>query len=219
MLGLVAAMYAAEQTGEGRDVEVSLFDTAFSMLSYLAMWNLNRDYQPVRRTGSAHQTLVPVQTFRTNDGYLVIFCAKEKFWRELCTIMQLEHLLSDERFANFAQRFKNRELVVSTLQNTFLTRSTDDWVKALRGKVPCSPVNDLSQALKEPLLVDREMIVETQHQSFGKIRQLASPIKLAGTSMNHRRAPSLGEHTAEILKQYLGYDDDAIADFRQRQVV
>jgi len=219
MLGLVAAMYAAEQTGEGRDVEVSLFDTAFSMLSYLAMWNLNRDYQPVRRTGSAHQTLVPVQTFRTNDGYLVIFCAKEKFWRELCTIMQLEHLLSDERFANFAQRFKNRELVVSTLQNTFLTRSTDDWVKALRGKVPCSPVNDLSQALKEPLLVDREMIVETQHQSFGKIRQLASPIKLAGTSMNHRRAPGLGEHTAEILKQYLGYDDDAIADFRQRQVV
>jgi len=219
MLGLVAAVYAAEKTGEGRDVEVSLFDTAFSMLSYLAMWNLNRDYQPVRRTGSAHQTLVPVQTFCTNDGYLVIFCAKEKFWRELCTIMQLEHLLSDERFANFAQRFKNRELVVSTLQKTFLTRSTEDWVKALRGKVPCSPVNNLSQALKEPLLVDHEMIVETQHPSFGKIRQLASPIKLAGTSMNHRRAPGLGEHTAEILKQHLGYDDDAIADLRQRQVV
>jgi len=219
MLGLVAAVYAAEKTGEGRDVEVSLFDTAFSMLSYLGMWNLNRGYQPVRRTGSAHQTLVPVQTFRTKDGYLVIFCAKEKFWIELCTIMQLEHLLSDERFANFAQRFKHRELVVSTLQKTFLTKSTNDWVKALRGKVPCAPVNDLSQAMKEPLLVDREMIVETQHPSFGKIRQLASPIKLAGTNMNHTRAPGLGEHTAEILKQHLGYDDDAITDLRQREVV
>jgi len=219
MLGLVAAVYAAEKTGEGRDVEVSLFDTAFSMLSYLAIWNLNRGYEPVRRTGSAHQTLVPVQTFRTSDGYLVIFCAKEKFWGELCTIMQLEELKADERFANFAQRFERRELVISTLQKTFLTKTTDDWLKVLRGKVPCAPVNDLSRAMKEPLVMDRELIVETQHSSFGQIRQVASPIRLAGTNMKHRRAPGLGEHTTGILKNYLGYDDNAIADLRQRQVV
>jgi crotonobetainyl-CoA:carnitine CoA-transferase CaiB-like acyl-CoA transferase len=218
-LGLVAAVYAAEQTGEGRDIEVDLIDTAFSMLTYLACWNLNRGYEPVRRTGSAHQTLVPVQTFRTSDGYLVIFCAKERFWRELCTITQLEHLALDERFATFDQRFRNRELVVSTLQEKFLTKTTDDWLKVLRGKVPCAPVNDLSRAMKEPVLIDREMIVETQHSSFGKIRQVASPIRLPGTSLNHRRAPGLGEHTTEILKHYLGYDDNAIADLRRRQVV
>src|SRR5438552_3064614 len=120
MLGFVAAIYAAEKTGEGRDVEISLIDTAFSMLTYLATWNLNRGYEPVRRTGSAHQTLVPAQTFCTRDGYLMIFCAKEKFWQDLCRLMQLEHLLFDERFANFAQRFKNREQLVSTLQETFL---------------------------------------------------------------------------------------------------
>jgi crotonobetainyl-CoA:carnitine CoA-transferase CaiB-like acyl-CoA transferase len=177
-LGLIAAVYAADRTGEGSDVEVDLIDTAFSMLTYLAIWNLNRGYEPVRRTGSAHQTLVPVQTFRTGDGYIVIFCAKEKFWQEICTIMQLEHLLLDERFANFAQRFKNRDLVIATLQETFLTKTTVEWLKLLRGKVPCAPVNDLSRAMREPLLVDREMIVETQHSSFGKIRQVASPIRL-----------------------------------------
>jgi crotonobetainyl-CoA:carnitine CoA-transferase CaiB-like acyl-CoA transferase len=163
--------------------------------------------------------LVPVQTFRTRDGYIVIFCAKEKFWQELCATMQLEHLVSDARFANFGQRFENRELVVSTLQATFLTKTTDDWLEVLRGKVPCAPVNDLSRAMLEPLLVDREMIIETQHSSFGTIRQVASPIRLPGTSMNHHRAPELGEHTAEILKDYLGYDDNTIADLRRRQVV
>ena len=218
-LGLVAAVYAAEKTGEGRDVEVDLIDTAFSMLTYLAVWNLNRGYEPVRRTGSSHQTLVPVQTFRTRDGYIVIFCAKEKFWRELCAVMQLEHLVSDARFANFRQRFENRDLLVSTLQETFLTKTTDEWLEVLRGRVPCAPVNDLSRAMLEPLLVDREMIIETQHSSFGTIRQVASPIRLPGTSLNHHRAPELGEHTAEILKDYLGYDDNTIADLRRRQIV
>ena len=219
VLGLVAAVYAAEKTGKGRDVEVSLFDTAFSMLTYLAMWNLNRDYEPVRRTGSAHQTLVPAQTFATRDGYLVIFCAKEKFWEELCSTMELEHLMSDERFASFAQRFKNRELVVSTLQEKFRTKTTDEWMKDLRGRVPCAPVNDLSCALHGSLLADREMIIETQHPSFGKIRQVASPIKLPGTSMDHCRGPQLGEHTTEILKRYLEYDDKSIADLRRKDVV
>jgi crotonobetainyl-CoA:carnitine CoA-transferase CaiB-like acyl-CoA transferase len=218
-LGLVAAVYASQKTGEGRDVEVNLIDTAFSMLTYLAVWNLNRGYEPVRRTGSAHQTLVPVQTFRTSDGYIVIFCAKEKFWQELCTIMQLEQMLSDERFANFSLRFENRDLLVSTLQATFLTKTTDTWLEALRGRVPCAPVNDLSRAMREPLLVDREMIIETEHPSFGTIRHIASPIRLPGTILNHHRAPQLGEHTAEILKDYLGYDDSKIAELKRLHVV
>jgi crotonobetainyl-CoA:carnitine CoA-transferase CaiB-like acyl-CoA transferase len=218
-LGLMAALYAAEKTGKGRDVEVSLIDTAFSMLSYLAIWNLNRGYEPVRQPGSAHQSLVPVQTFRTRDSYLVIFCAKESFWQELCTILQLENLATDERFSTFSQRLKNRKVLVSTLQKTFLTKTTEEWLKLFRGKVPCAPVNDLSRAMREPFLVNQGMIVETPHSFFGTIRQVASPIRLPGTSMNHHRAPGLGEHTTEILKQCLGYDDIAIADLRRRKIV
>ena len=218
-LGLVAGVYAAEKSGEGRDVEVSLFDTAFSMLSYLAIWNLNKGYQPVRRTGSAHQTLVPVQTFRTSDGYLVIFCAKEKFWRELCRIMGLEQTMSDERFANFAQRSEHRTVVVSTLQERFSKEATEVWLERLRGKVPCAPVNDLSQAMNEPFLADRKMVIETQHPAFGSVRQIASPVKLPGTNMRHRRAPALGEDSADILKRYLGYDQTTIEDLKRRHII
>ena len=219
VLALMAAIYAAEKTGIGRDVEVSLFDTAFSMLSYLAIWNLNRGYEPVRRAGSSHQVLVPVQTFRSQDGYIVIFCAKEKFWKDLCGILKLEHLLQDERFANFTERSKHRDVVISILQQTFLNKTTSEWIELLRGKVPCAPVNDLSRALQEPLLRERRMILETQHPEFGTVRQIASPIKLPGTSIKHSRAPRLGEHTGDILKQYLGYDDETIADLKRRHVV
>ena len=83
-MAIVSGLYAAQKTGQGRDVEVSLLDTAYSMLTYLAIWNLNRGFEPKRYPGSAHQTLVPVQTFRTSDGFITIFCGKEKFWQLLC---------------------------------------------------------------------------------------------------------------------------------------
>jgi crotonobetainyl-CoA:carnitine CoA-transferase CaiB-like acyl-CoA transferase len=218
-LGLVSALYASDKTGLGRDVEVSLFDTAYSMLTYLAIWNLNRNYKPVRRHGSAHQTLVPVQTFRTSDGHLVIFCAKEKFWEELCRLLGADELAHDERLATFARRFENRELVVSKLQQIFAQRPTHEWVKLLRGKVPCAPVNDLSLALREPFVASREMIVETEHPVFGTVRQVAGPFKMGGDRCKHRRAPQLGEHTGEILKGYLGYNEQQISELRQKHVI
>lgn len=218
-LGLTAAVFAAERTGRGRDVDISLIDTAFSMLSYLAIWNLNHDYEPVRRPGSAHQTLVPVQTFRTRDGYLVIFCAKERFWRELCTLVGLQELLTDKRFDSFASRFQNRDALLEILQEKLLTRTTQEWLSALRGKVPCAPVNSLSEAMRELSSLNKKMIVETEHPVFGRIRQIASPISFPGGTRKHRRAPALGEHTNEILREYLGYTEKKIAELRRKQIV
>lgn len=218
-LGLTAAVFAADKTGKGRDVEVSLMDTAFSMLSYLAIWSLNRDYEPVRRPGSAHQTLVPVQTFRTRDGYLVIFCAKERFWQKLCITLDLESLLRDERFTNFSKRFQNREPLLATLQDKLLTRTTNEWLAVLRGKVPCAPVNNLSDAMRELAKLNKDMIVETEHPAFGPIRQVASPIAAPRITRKQRRAPALGENTDEILRDYLGYTQKRIAELRKKQIV
>lgn len=218
-LGMVGAIYAATKTRQGRDVEVSLHDTAISMLTYLAIWNLNKDFMPVRRVGSAHQTLVPVQIFQTQDGYLVIFCAKEKFWLELCAALELDAIAKDERFKNFAQRNRNREAIVAIVQRIFLTRPTREWLERLRGKVPCAPVNSISEALRDSLTTSREMIVETQHPVFGKIRQVASPIKISNGKKAHRRAPHLGEHTQEILVTYLGYTEAQIESLKQTGVV
>jgi crotonobetainyl-CoA:carnitine CoA-transferase CaiB-like acyl-CoA transferase len=192
-LGLTAAVFAAQKTGKGRDVDVSLIDTAFSMLSYLAIWSLNRGHEPVRRAGSAHQTLVPVQTFRTQDGYLVIFCAKERFWQKLCTLVGLEHLLRDERFKSFSTRFENREALLTILQDKLATRTTQEWLSRLRGKVPCAPVHSLSDAI--------------------------SPIRAPRVARSQRRAPALGEHTDEVLRDYLGYNKERIAELRRKQIV
>lgn len=209
-LGLVAALHNAARTGQGRNVEVSLLDTAVSMLTYLAIWNLNRGFAPVRRPGSAHQTLVPVQTFKTSDGYVVIFCAKERFWRNLCEALGIPEMANDERFRDFAQRHKNRELTVTKLQIIFSSKSTQRWLELLRGKVPCAPVNNLEEALSDPWLVERKMIVETEHPQFEKVKQVASPIRVSETSFEHHRAPQLGEHTEEILKKRLGLTDSEI---------
>ena len=174
-LGLVAALHSAARTGQGRDVEVSLLDTAVSMLTYLAIWNLNRDFEPVRRSGSAHQTLIPVQTFKTSDSYIVIFCAKEKFWQNLCEGLGIPEFANDERSRNFAQRHKNRDLTVSKLQTIFLTKNTQQWLELLRGKVPCAPVNNLGEALSNPVLLERKMIVETEHPVFEKGQASSQP--------------------------------------------
>jgi crotonobetainyl-CoA:carnitine CoA-transferase CaiB-like acyl-CoA transferase len=218
-LGLTSAVFAAEKMGKGRDVEVSLIDTAFSMLTYLAIWNLNREYEPVRRTGSAHQSLVPVQTFGTRDGHIVIFCAKESFWQKLCKLLDLEALISDERFKNFSRRFQNREELLPLLQDKLRTRTTQEWLSVLRGKIPCAPVNNLSEAMRELAALDESMIIETSHRVFGKIRQIASPIKLAPGMKKQRRAPALGEHTVQILRDYLGYTGKQVADLRKKRVI
>jgi crotonobetainyl-CoA:carnitine CoA-transferase CaiB-like acyl-CoA transferase len=213
-LGLLAAVSAARQTGQGSDVEVSLYDVAVSMLTYLAAWNLNLDFQPSRRSGSAHQSLVPAQTFRTADGHIVLFCAKEKFWRNLCEGLSTPELADREGFRNFDERYQNRELVVETIQSILATKTTEEWIARLKGQVPCAPVRDLSSALRGPFTQAREMIVETDHPEFGKVRQAAGPVKIPGARKEHRRAPKLGEHTEEILKDWLGLSAEEIAEMK-----
>jgi crotonobetainyl-CoA:carnitine CoA-transferase CaiB-like acyl-CoA transferase len=218
-LGLLAAVSAARETGQGSDVEVSLYDVAISMLTYLAAWNLNRDFEPSRRSGSAHQTLVPAQTFRTADGHIVLFCAKEKFWRSLCDALGAPELADREGFRNFDERFENREAVVATIQSILETKTTGEWIARMKGQVPCAPVRDLAGALRDPFTREREMIVETDHPEFGKVRQAAGPVKIAGARKNHHRAPRLGEHTEEILKDWLGLSAEEIAEIKSKGIV
>ncbi len=128
-------------------------------------------------------------------------------------------MASDERFKNFATRHKNREATVAAVQNILLTKRTSEWLQLLRGKVPCAPVNDLSQALSDPFLQERGMIVETQHPVFGKVKQVAGPFKVSDAEVCHHRAPTMGEHTAQVLMEYLGYDKEEVAALSKKRVV
>lgn len=214
MLGLMVGLWDAQRTGVGRDVDVSLLDTAVSMLSYFATWTLNRDWEPARVEDSGHQTLVPSQNFRTRDGWVVVFCAKEKFWRSLVEALGLPHLATDPRFATFTDRLEHKRELLAILKPRFLARPTGEWLDVLRGRVPCAPVNSVRQALDDEQVRHREMILDVQHPVFGLIRQVASPIKTEGAVRQPAPAPRLGEHTDAVLRDLLHYPPDRIAALR-----
>jgi crotonobetainyl-CoA:carnitine CoA-transferase CaiB-like acyl-CoA transferase len=214
MVGLMVGLFDAQRTGVGRDIDISLLDTAVSMLSYFAIWTLNRDWIAERTRESAHQTLVPAQNFPTRDGWIVIFCNKDKFWRDLVETLGVPELAEDDRFRTFADRFTNRDALVSLLHARFTTRTTADWLDRLRGRVPCAPVNDVRQALADPQVLARDMIVEVEHPEFGTLREVRSPVRTEGEIRRPRRAPRLGEHTDPILRDVLGYSASTIARLR-----
>jgi crotonobetainyl-CoA:carnitine CoA-transferase CaiB-like acyl-CoA transferase len=219
MIGLMVGLFDAQRTGVGRDLDVSLLDTAVSMLSYFAIWTLNRDWAPERTRDSAHQVLVPAQNFPTKDDWIVVFCSKDKFWQELVEAMDAPELARDPRFRTFPDRHVHREALLPLLKARFATRTTADWLDRLRGRVPCAPVNDVREALVDEQVQARDMIVEVEHPEFGTLKEVRSPIRTEGEVRAPRRAPRLGEDTDEILGEILGYGRTTIAGLRERGVI
>ena len=221
MTGMLAAIIRARETGVGCDVDVSLLDTAISMLNYVAIWTLNRDFEPERLAASAHPSIVPSQVFETADGWIVVFCAKEKFWIDLATAMDAEDLIDDPRYQGFSGRLEHRDELGEELSARFKTRTTDEWLVLLRGKVPCAPVNDINQALEDEQVQARQMILEVDHPDFGPLRQTATAIKAEGDfdARKDRRGPRLGEDSAAVLDELLGYPQDRIGELKREGVI
>ncbi len=215
MAALMAGLWDAQRSGVGRDIDVSLLDTAVSMLSYYAIWALNREWQPRRVADSGHQSLVPAQNFATRDGHLVIFCNKPKFWDALVDALDLPDVGRDPRFATFADRFTHKDALLPRLAARFRERTTEEWLARLRGRVPCAPVNTVAQALEDEQVRAREMIIEVTHPELGTLREVASPVKTPGAITAPAPAPKLGQHTGELLRDLVGYDDARIARLRE----
>lgn len=219
VLGLVAGLLEAQRTGRGRDVDVSLMDTAVAMLSYFASWHLNLGWEPERKPGSGHQSLVPARIFPTEDGWVSVFCAKEVFWRRLAEGLGREELLEDERFRTFADRRENREELDGLLEEAFARRTTDEWLEELEGRVPIAPVRTLSEALRDEQVRAREMILEVEHPEFGTVRQVAHPVKTEGVPARPEPAPELGADTDGVLRELCGFPEERIAELRERGAV
>jgi crotonobetainyl-CoA:carnitine CoA-transferase CaiB-like acyl-CoA transferase len=217
--GMMAGILSAMRTGKGCDVDVSLRGTALSMLNYYAVWYLNLGGVPERMADSSHAVLAPAQTFRSKDGHIVIFCAKEKFWELLCHELGKPEWKADKRFSSFGARLKNKAQLVQLLRPLLLTRTTAEWMQQLRGKVPCAPVRTLGEALEDATQAEQEMIIEVDHHHFGKIRQIGSPVRFAGDTPRHRAAPPLGSDTSDILKKYLNYTEDDVQILHTRGIV
>jgi crotonobetainyl-CoA:carnitine CoA-transferase CaiB-like acyl-CoA transferase len=211
-LALVAGLWRARRDGVGCDCDIALFDTALAELMYVGTWAATAGYTPPRHRNSAHPSLVPFQNFATADGWIVIACPKEKFWHALCGVLGRPDLAADERFAGFAGRDRNREALLAELDAAFATRPTAAWLEALAAAgVPSAPVNDVAAALTDPQAVARGAVVEAEHERFGTVRTIASPLRVGDERRPVERAPQRGEHTAEVLAELCGYDADEIA--------
>jgi crotonobetainyl-CoA:carnitine CoA-transferase CaiB-like acyl-CoA transferase len=211
-LALLAGVHQARRDGRGTDCDISLFETALTMLGYLGTWHLTAGYQPGRTTHSAHPSMVPFQAFRTADSWIVIACPKEKFFRRLTEALGRPDLATDVRFADFAGRQEHRAALLAVLEPILASRSTAEWDRMLRAAgVPSGQVQTVADALREPQVTARGGIVDCEHPRWGTVRQVASPLRLAGRAATVQRAPRRNEHAQEILTGLLGYSADAVA--------
>lgn len=216
-LSVVAGVLSARKTGKGRDLDVALFDVGLANLCYLALWNLNRGFQPERVPRSGHPTLVPCQLFPTGDGWIYIMANKEKFFPALCAKLGRPELAADPRFATFTDRLANRAVLTTVLDPLFRTRSTAEWLEELSGSVPAAPVLSMEEALSAPFVAERGSIVTVESESGAKIRLIGSPFR-TGDERPNRSAPPLGRHTDEILAE-AGYSNEAIDNLRREGIV
>jgi crotonobetainyl-CoA:carnitine CoA-transferase CaiB-like acyl-CoA transferase len=212
-IAMLAAIVRARRDGVGCDCDIALFETALAQLSYVGTWAATEGWQPRRMSESAHPSIVPFQAFQTADGWLVVACAKEKFWRLFCEVIERPELVDDDRFLDFEARDANRDTLLPILREALAERSVADWVKRLvAGGVPSAPVQGVREALLDPQVAAREMIVTTTHPRFGDVRSIASPLHLSGDRLEAVRAPRQGEHTRQALVEICGYTEDRLGE-------
>ena len=212
-VAILAGLRRADREGVGCDCDVSLFETALHQLAYVGTWVATEDYVPERLDDSAHPSIVPFQSFATVDGWIVVACPKEKFWRSLCTVLGRDDLLDDPRLQDFAGRHRHRDELVAAVAHELRRRTTREWLAALgEAGVPCAPVNEVADALRDPQAVARGAVVEVEHPRFGVVRQLGSPLRVDGASRTYRRAPTRDEHREDVLRRVCGYDDETIRE-------
>lgn len=218
-IGVLAALQARQTTGVGRHVDVSMLDVQVSMLNYMATMYLMSGNIP-DRIGNSHFVHVPYNTFRTADGYIIIACIGDAFFERFITVVTREELRKPE-YLKQPGRYADRDYINAIINEEMATATSAVWLERLReARIPCGPVNDFAQALSDPQVLARNMVVETQFADGDTIRMPGNPVKFAGyTEAAPTPPPALGEHSHEVLTKVLGYPEDRVEALRKSGAV
>jgi crotonobetainyl-CoA:carnitine CoA-transferase CaiB-like acyl-CoA transferase len=212
-ISLLAAIHEARRTGKGMNCDVSLFDTAVSLLTYVGAWTLTGAYQPARTRMSSHPSLFPFGVFETADGWIVVACAKEKFWIRLIGAMGLDAVTADPRFRDFKGRMVYIEALRPILEDAFRREGTDHWVRTLHDAgVPVGPVNDIEGALADPQTEARNLIRSVQHPDLGEIRVPGTAVRAGDSEPEPRPAPAYDADRHDLLRGVLELSDQEIEE-------
>ncbi|MDQ6740057.1 MAG: CoA transferase, partial [Actinomycetota bacterium] len=192
-------------------VDISLLDGSVAWLTYVASGYFACGNTP-RRYGSAHPTIAPYQAFASSDAYVMVAVGNDGLWKRFTSAIEREDLLRDERFATNSARVENRNVLIPVIEDIMLTHTTEEWVHTLNtAGVPVGPIQTVGQAVQDPQVVARGMVVEMQHPTAGRVNTVGCPIRLTRTPASVRMPPPLlGQQTDEILAG-LGYDAVDIA--------
>lgn len=219
VMGILAAVIERQYSGKGQHVDISMLDCQISMLNYMAtMYFLSGDDPyPI---GNSHFVHVPYNTFRTSDGFIVIAVITDNFWQNLKQVLGCTEF-DDEKYDTQPGRWAERDMINNKINQLLASNTSAWWLQKLEEKrIPCAPVNRFSQALSDPQVLHRNMVVELKHPDGKATRGPGNPIKLSRSNEeSFSAAPHIGEHTDQVLHELLGYDDAAIAALKQQGAV
>ncbi len=215
--GILAALRVRERTGRGQWVDAALLDGQVAWLTYAAANYFATGENPVRM-GSAHPNLCPYQAFQTQDGYLNVAVGSEAIWKRFCEVVDPE-LATDPRFRTNADRVRHRSELIPLLQEHFRKRPTREWTQLLDAAgVPNGPIYTVAEVFQDPQTQHRQMRVELEHPTAGRISVTGIPIKFSETPGSVRMPPPvLGQHTAAVLRE-LGYSEEEVESLVQEGV-
>jgi crotonobetainyl-CoA:carnitine CoA-transferase CaiB-like acyl-CoA transferase len=209
-VGVLAALHVRESSGQGQMVDTSLFEAGITHTYWHSAICFATGQAP-GPMGTAHPLNAPYQAFPASDGWINVGAANQENWLRLLDALGTPELGDDPRFANNAERLRNRSALDAALTPLFKRHSVAEWLRRLEESgVPAGPVLDIRQMHADPQALAREMIVETTHPTAGKVKAIGLPIKFSDTPGGVRRAaPLLGQHTREVLRD-LEYTDAEI---------
>lgn len=208
---ILAALRSRDDTGLGQRTEVTLHDTGLLMLANVAANQLASGDVP-GRYGNGHPNIVPYRTFPASDGEIAISVGNDAQFARLAELLEHPEWATDDRFAQNRDRVENREVIDQMIAEVVEGKTRSEWIQVLSDAgIPSGPINTVPEALNSPQTAAREMVTEIEHPTVGTMRMLGLPIRLDGTPASIRRhPPSLGEHTSEILSEYLGMNESEI---------
>ena len=219
--GIFAALFVRERHGIGQKVDVAMLDGGISILENGILRFLCNGENP-GPVGNRHASITPFESFQGGDGgHFVIAVGNDNLWAKFCKLIKHEELTSDERFVSNLARTINQKQLKTIISGIFAIQPTEYWLKAFDGAgIPAAPINNMEQVCANEQAIARDMFVDVVHPIIGQHTIIGPAVKFTETpAAITAPAPTLGQHTAEILRQYLGYSDAVIEQLINNKAV
>ena len=203
-IGINAALYDRQKTGKGTFIDVSMFDCQIAILENAIARYLAKNEIP-EPMGSRHPSITPFEAFKTKDSYIIIAAGNDKLFKNLCNVLQIQEISTDERFSTNSLRSENVDQLKKIIEEKLSLKTTDEWIKEMEQlKIPCGPIFNIKQAVENPQVQERNMIISSFHKKIGEFKSAGNPIKMSTYKDEKTRGdiPDLDEHREKIIKEF-----------------